>query len=87
MKLPRWFHRFGSPPYVYGLADVIAVAAGGAHTCALKDNGALWCWGSNWDGEVGIGILELAIGRIWIRCEDSGLVLEIAQRQPGTGAE
>ena len=24
MKLPVWFHRFGSPPYVYGLADRIA---------------------------------------------------------------
>jgi heme exporter protein C len=24
MKLPRWFHRFGSPPFVYGLADRIA---------------------------------------------------------------
>ena len=24
MKLPVWFHRFGSPPYVYGLANAIA---------------------------------------------------------------
>lgn len=24
MKLPRWFHRFGSPPYVYGLAGAFA---------------------------------------------------------------
>jgi len=24
IKLPRWFHRFGSPPYVYGLANALA---------------------------------------------------------------
>jgi len=24
IKLPRWFHRFGSPPYVYGLASILA---------------------------------------------------------------
>jgi heme exporter protein C len=24
MKLPRWFHRFGSPPYVYRLAQTLA---------------------------------------------------------------
>ncbi|HUF72925.1 MAG TPA: heme ABC transporter permease CcmC [Gammaproteobacteria bacterium] len=24
MKLPIWFHRFGSPPYVYGLANTLA---------------------------------------------------------------
>ena len=29
MKLPRWFHRFGSPPYVFGLANAIAPWLGG----------------------------------------------------------
>jgi heme exporter protein C len=29
MKLPRWFHRFGSPPYVYGLAAALAPWLGG----------------------------------------------------------
>jgi heme exporter protein C len=29
MKLPRWFHRFGSPPYVFGLADGLAPWLGG----------------------------------------------------------
>ena len=24
MKLPRWFHQFGSPPYVYALAGTLA---------------------------------------------------------------
>ncbi len=29
MKLPRWFHRFGSPPYVYALAGTLGPWIGG----------------------------------------------------------
>lgn len=29
MKLPRWFHRFGSAPYVYGLAGLLGPWVGG----------------------------------------------------------
>jgi alpha-tubulin suppressor-like RCC1 family protein len=29
------------------------VAAGGAHTCAIKTNGSLWCWGNNFFGQLG----------------------------------
>lgn len=36
-------------------ASVASVAAGGHHTCALKTNGALWCWGHNGSGELGDG--------------------------------
>ena len=31
-----------------------AIAAGGEHTCAVV-GGAVWCWGSNTDGELGNG--------------------------------
>jgi alpha-tubulin suppressor-like RCC1 family protein len=31
------------------------VLAGGGHTCALLDNGALNCWGHNFYGELGLG--------------------------------
>ena len=33
---------------------VTAVAAGGAHTCAVTSTGGLWCWGSNFNGQLGI---------------------------------
>jgi alpha-tubulin suppressor-like RCC1 family protein len=36
-------------------ADVVAVDAGGFHTCAVKLDGTLWCWGMATDGQLGIG--------------------------------
>lgn len=36
-------------------APAVAIAVGDDHTCALLDDGALRCWGSNSSGELGIG--------------------------------
>jgi len=33
----------------------VAVAAGGSHTVALKDDGTVWAWGDNSDGQLGDG--------------------------------
>ena len=40
---------------VLNLGSVVQIAAGGAHTCALKVNGAVFCWGANGSGQVGDG--------------------------------
>jgi alpha-tubulin suppressor-like RCC1 family protein len=41
-------------------AVVTAVAAGGAHTCAVTDAGALWCWGRGNEGQLAQSTTDLA---------------------------
>jgi alpha-tubulin suppressor-like RCC1 family protein len=38
-----------------GATDWVALDAGGYHTAALKNNGTLWSWGYNGNGELGDG--------------------------------
>lgn len=43
------------PLVVSGLDDVVALAAGDFHTCALTFAGTVYCWGENGDGQLGTG--------------------------------
>ena len=42
-----------SPISVQGLTSVAQLAGGGVHTCALKTDGSVLCWGSNAKGQLG----------------------------------
>jgi alpha-tubulin suppressor-like RCC1 family protein len=47
--------RSAPTPVLVGNAPVVSVAAGGQHTCAVTDDGRLYCWGANNDGQLGSG--------------------------------
>ena len=44
-----------TPLQVNGLANVKAIAAGGIHSMALKQDGTVWSWGENSQGQLGSG--------------------------------
>lgn len=43
--LPLWVWEL-APPFV-------ALAVGAVHSCGLDEEGRVWCWGANWDGQLG----------------------------------
>lgn len=42
-----------TPVQVNGLTDVAAISTGGYHSLALKEDGTVWAWGFNKEGELG----------------------------------
>ena len=44
-----------TPAPVSGGLTFASISAGGQHSCGLTSAGALYCWGSNWEGELGAG--------------------------------
>ncbi|MBJ6723793.1 RCC1 domain-containing protein [Geomesophilobacter sediminis] len=49
-----WFNT-SEPRPVPGMSNVVAIAAAGAHSVALKGDGTVWAWGNNAAGQLGNG--------------------------------
>ncbi|MCC7535856.1 MAG: hypothetical protein IT379_06570 [Deltaproteobacteria bacterium] len=52
----------GTPGAVLGLpgapAEIASLGSGSAHTCAVTSTGAVYCWGSNERGQLGLGTAD-----------------------------
>jgi len=46
-----------SPQAVVGIDDAVAISSGWNHTCALRSDRTIWCWGGNGDGATAYGSL------------------------------
>jgi alpha-tubulin suppressor-like RCC1 family protein len=46
---------------IFGGIPIVQVDAGDAHTCGVTEDGAVYCWGRNDDGELGDGSLHLPV--------------------------
>jgi alpha-tubulin suppressor-like RCC1 family protein len=49
-----------APTQVTANGDFTSVSVGAAHSCAIRGDGTLWCWGRNNDGELGLGSARVA---------------------------
>ena len=45
----------GTPTPASALTDIVALRAGAYHTCAIRSDATLWCWGNNTLGALGDG--------------------------------
>ena len=47
------YHTALNPVRVSGLSGAVSVASGWGHSCAMRSDGSVWCWGSNSAGQAG----------------------------------
>lgn len=45
---------FAVDPFNMPISRMTQISGGGRHTCALKYDGSIWCWGMNQDGQLGL---------------------------------
>ena len=65
------------------LTDIVEVVGGGAHTCALKGDGKVLCWGKGGSGQLGNGGTENKDYPLYVKEEASTELSNIVQISAG----
>src|SRR4051794_2596433 len=60
------------------LKNVKQLAVGQNHSCALKKNGTVWCWGSNSSGELGEGTTDQHLAAVQVKTGASTFLTSVA---------
>ncbi len=67
-------HEQGEPQAPRAALEVITIAAGDYHTCALFNDQRVRCWGANWFGQLGYGNTDQVAGEDAISILEAGPV-------------
>ena len=67
------------------LTDIVGVAVGRDHSCALKGDGKVLCWGSGSDGQLGNGGTGNKDHPVYVKADSSADLLNIVQITAGGG--
>ena len=59
------------------------IACGHSHTLALSNQGVLYVWGANADGQLGLGHKDNACTPVKLQVEEMGIVLDVAASPSG----
>ncbi len=77
------------PTKVKGLVDAVDIAVSSTHSCVIRKNKQIACWGSNWSGELGDGSNENQIAPVAVKLIDDAANIAVgyhhtcAQRASG----
>ena len=67
------------------LTGVVAVSAGGVHSCARTSDGAAWCWGRNAYGILGDGTTTDRLGAVQVTKSGGGALTGVTAVSAGKG--
>ncbi|WP_168121721.1 stalk domain-containing protein [Paenibacillus sp. HB172176] len=67
------------PLRIQGLTKIVGVAAGGSHSLALREDGTVWAWGGNTEGELGDGTRSVYDGQTqsYIKNENKSIPFQV----------